>query len=71
MIGTGAEHEKLGVGRRQAVHILKVAPLGSCAGLVKADDILLEIDGKEVSEVGEIEFRGHERLDFSYVPVLQ
>ena len=50
------------------VLIVKVEP-HSCAASagVRAGDILMAIDGEAVSEDGEVNFRGHERLSFDYL----
>lgn len=50
------------------VLILKVLPR-SCAAEagVHAGDILMAIDGAAISEDGEVDFRGHERLGYDYL----
>lgn len=50
------------------VLVLRVADFSCCAAAgVKPGDILMEIDDHPVSEEGEVAFRGHERLRYTYL----
>ncbi|OLQ13558.1 Protease Do-like 10, mitochondrial [Symbiodinium microadriaticum] len=49
------------------VRVAKVAPLGSSSGKLQEDDVLLEIDGVEISQDGTVPLRDNERIHFLHM----
>jgi hypothetical protein len=47
--------------------VTRVSPLGSAAGVVELQDVLLEFDKKPIGNDGTVVFRTHERVDFQYL----
>jgi len=52
---------------RYGVLISAVDPHGCAAGHIKVDDILLRLDGENISEKGDVVFRDQERLPWTYL----
>jgi len=52
---------------RNGVLVSAVDPHGCSAGHIKVDDILLSIDGEQISEKGDVRFRDQERLPWTYL----
>ncbi|CAE7633978.1 DEGP10 [Symbiodinium pilosum] len=49
------------------VRVAKVWPLGSSSGKLEEDDVLLEIDGVEISQDGTVPLRDNERIHFQHL----
>ncbi|CAE8635265.1 unnamed protein product [Polarella glacialis] len=49
------------------VRVPKVWPLGSSAGLLQEDDVILEIDGVEISQDATVPLRENERINFLHL----
>jgi S1-C subfamily serine protease len=58
--------QKLGLpAGRTGVRVTAVSPLSAATGVLRADDVVLSIGGRGVADDGTIEFRPHERTQFS------
>eukprot|EP00200_Dunaliella_tertiolecta_P008793 CAMPEP_0202381808 /NCGR_PEP_ID=MMETSP1127-20130417/38897_1 /ASSEMBLY_ACC=CAM_ASM_000462 /TAXON_ID=3047 /ORGANISM="Dunaliella tertiolecta, Strain CCMP1320" /LENGTH=681 /DNA_ID=CAMNT_0048980879 /DNA_START=32 /DNA_END=2077 /DNA_ORIENTATION=+ len=49
------------------VLVVRVDPLSDAAGVIKENDVLLEVEGFEVADDGTVEFREDERLEYGHV----
>eukprot|EP00435_Cladocopium_sp_Y103_P035551 s1367_g9.t1 len=54
-------------GCHSGVRLCSVFPLGSSAGLMQEDDVLLEIDGTEISQDATVPLRDNERIHFGHL----
>ncbi|CAJ1359300.1 unnamed protein product, partial [Effrenium voratum] len=54
-------------GCSKGVRLCRVWPLGSSAGKLQEDDVLLEIDGVEISQDATVPLRDNERIHFAHL----